>query len=550
MSASSAAAGGLAAADDDRQPLTDEQGRAAEELRVAHASAGKAMAAATFAMALASGFQALLYLRSFGVDGRTDAFFTAFALYATFGIFSQSLRVTSVPLLVGASPRITVRELAASLALIGGVVLVATVPLAGPLSELLAPGVSEADRVVAREALPLLGLAMVLVLWTSGTATLLAVRGRFNAIAASYSIGAAAGLATYLAVQGSAGELSLAWSMLAMAAVSLAAALASLRGTAERSVPASGVLHPRKILTNTVLLLAHTGVYLAFNGLYLITVSAVSHYEVGAATVLAYAYLYASYLVAGTGFALGMTRISDMARGARGSWRSMLADTVPPGFRYAMLISAPALALLIAGGAQLAGELFPASLSARDVELLQLFALLLVPWTAAAQLVNLLLPAMFALGRARFVNLSALPLIALQMAATAIGSALFGVAGAVAALAIAPTAFATVMLVAGAGTQARTLGGEITRDGLRFLALAAAAFGAGALVGAAISSGAAAQALVAIAVGGVLYVLTLARTAPRQFQMLTGRAGRAAGSAALLPEPEPVARVGVASPDR
>ncbi len=72
-----------------------------EDLREKHAHAGVAMAIATVAMGLTSGIQALLYLNSFGIGGRTDGFFVAFALYSSFGVFSQSIRVTSAPLLVG-----------------------------------------------------------------------------------------------------------------------------------------------------------------------------------------------------------------------------------------------------------------------------------------------------------------------------------------------------------------------------------------------------------------------------------------------------------------
>ena len=68
-----------------------------QELREKHAHAGVAMAVATLAMAVASGVQALLYLSSHGINGRTDGFFVAFALYSSFGVFSQSIRVTSAP---------------------------------------------------------------------------------------------------------------------------------------------------------------------------------------------------------------------------------------------------------------------------------------------------------------------------------------------------------------------------------------------------------------------------------------------------------------------
>ena len=64
------------------------------------ARAGMAMSLATFAMAAASAAQAVLYLSLFGATEQTDGFFVAFAVYTTFGVFSQSLRLTSVPLLI------------------------------------------------------------------------------------------------------------------------------------------------------------------------------------------------------------------------------------------------------------------------------------------------------------------------------------------------------------------------------------------------------------------------------------------------------------------
>ena len=113
-----------------------------DALREKHAHAGVAMAVATLAMAATSGIQALLYLSSFGIGGRTDGFFVAFALYASFGVFSQSIRVTSAPLLVGdrAPPR-PPREFAAGAgARSRSRSRSLTIPLAGPLAALLAPG--------------------------------------------------------------------------------------------------------------------------------------------------------------------------------------------------------------------------------------------------------------------------------------------------------------------------------------------------------------------------------------------------------------------------
>jgi hypothetical protein len=494
-----------------------------DALRSKHAQAGMVMAVATFAMALASAAQAALYLRSFGIDGRTDGFFVAFALYTVFGVFSQSIRVTSAPLLVGAQRSLSGREFAATLGVIAVPVAIATGPLAHPLSLLLAPGLSEADRTVTQDALPILGGAMILQLWAAGGATVLAVRDRFKTVAAAYIAGAGSGLATYVAVSSSADELSMGWSMLAMAVVTCALMVVGLlRGgpSAEESAVPSRPLRPARLVANAASILGRTAVYLGFNALYLVTLAFTSSAEPGDATVLSYAYLFASYLVAGTAFALGMSRIADMRRGALSEWRAVIADTVPHGFRYSMLIAAPALAGLVAAGASLVGEVFNASLTPHDVHTLRLFAALLATWTVAAILVNLLLPAMFALGREWLVNALAVPLIGLHVAATAAGAAIAGAEGVVGAAFVAPLAFAAVLLYVGAGDVRGHLGRELARDGLRFAGVAAGCFGVGAVIGASVAHGIA-EALIAGACGTLLYVvLAVSAAAPDQVRLV------------------------------
>ncbi len=489
-----------------------------EELREKHAHAGLAMAVATMAMAAASGIQALLYLSSFGVGARTDGFFVAFALYTSFGVFSQSIRVTSAPLLVGARPRLTAGEFALALLAISVPVALATIPLAGPLAGLLAPGVGNAGREVAESALPILGLAMILQLWAAGGATLLAVRDRFDRIAFSYIAGAATGLVVYVAVSGPTGELSLGWSMLAMAVVTSVTMLDGVRGSgfdlSIRGASAVAALGRR-----VGLVLGSTLIYLAFNGLYVITLAFASKYGAGGATVLSYAYLFASYLVAGTGFALGMSRIADMRRGALADWREVIADTVPAGFRYSMLIVAPALAALIAGAATLVGEVLPASFDPSQVDQLKVFAALLCTWTVAALLVNLLLPALFALGRAKVVNLLAPVVVVLHIAVTALGGAVFGVNGVVGAFFVVPTAFAVTLLLIGAKRASGPIARELGRDGLRFALAAAACFGAGALLGTSLASGLAVP-LLTLGAGTLFYACLTPWLAPDQVRLL------------------------------
>ncbi|MBS1845828.1 MAG: hypothetical protein JST53_15540 [Actinobacteria bacterium] len=491
-------------------------------LREKHAHAGVAMAIATLAMAGSSGIQALLYLSSFGVGGKTDGFFVAFALYSSFGVFSQSIRVTSAPLLVGARPRMTTREFAAGLVLIAIPVAIVTIPLASQLGELIAPGLTDAGRNVTVEALPVLGVAMILQLWAAGGATVLAIRDRFDRIALAYISGALAGLVVYLAVSGSAGELSLGWSMMAMAIVTAAIMLDGVRSGREDRAPAPALARSVRALARPVgLILGSTLIYLAFNALFVVSLAFAGKYDPGDATVLSYAYLFASYLVAATGFALGMSRIADMRRGALVDWREVIADTVPAGFRYSMMLAAPAMAVLISGGAQLIGEVLPKSFDAAKVDQLQVFSALLCLWVVAALLVNLLLPAMFALGRSRFVNWMAPVVFIAHIAVTALGGVLFGADGVVGAAFIVPAAFAVLLLMRGAGRGAGPIARDLARDGLRFSLLAAFSFGLGYLVGAELADGIVSS-LVTLVIGCGLYLATATRFAPEQTRLLLG----------------------------
>ncbi|HVD57780.1 MAG TPA: lipid II flippase MurJ, partial [Thermoleophilaceae bacterium] len=446
------------------------------------ARAGMVVALATLAMAAASGVQAVAYLSSFGTTDRTDAFFAAFALYTVFGVFCQSIRVTSVPLLVGPDRTLRGREYAATLALIAVPVAVVCFALAEPVAGLLAPGVSPAARETTESALRILGPAMILQLAAAGQATLLGIWDRFDIVAQGYVAGAAAGVVSYFVVVGPAGELALGWSMLTMAVVTagwMTAGLARAR-TERRPGRLPG---PKRLSRDAGRILGRTLVYFVINGLFLITLAYVSNSSAGDATVLSYAYLFVSYLVAGTGVAVGISRVPDMTRGAKSDWDEVVADTVPHGFRYAVMVSAPAVAALVAAGAPLVSELVPAGLPTESAATLALFAALLAPWLAGALVVNFLLPALFALGRERLVNALAVPLVMLHVAVTAAGDALWGAEGAVAAMCVAPIVFGSVLLAVGAGGRRRTAALQILRDAVTFMGLAGAAFGAAWLAG-------------------------------------------------------------------
>jgi hypothetical protein len=163
----------------------------------------------------------------------------------------------------------------------------------------------------------------------------------------------------------------------------------------------------------------------------------------------------------------------------------------------------------------------PASLDEAGVESLRTYAALLVPWTVAALAVSSLLPALFALGRARLVNLLALPLLALHIAVTAAASALWGVEGAVGAFFVAPLTFAIVLVVVVGEGDAWRLAGKLGGDCLRFLALSAAGYGVGEALASTLSGDLGAS-LVAIVAGTALYVAGIAFLAKRQVRVIFG----------------------------
>jgi hypothetical protein len=139
------------------------------------------------------------------------------------------------------------------------------------------------------------------------------------------------------------------------------------------------------------------------------------------------------------------------------------------------------------------------------------------------------MPALFAVGRAQLLNALALPLVLVHVGATVLGSALFGVNGAVGALVVAPSIFAIVLLVAGTGPTAVTIARQLLLDAARFLLLSAVAFGAGWLIGKAIPEELLAVAA-AGAVGGVAYLGGLRLIARRQVEVLLSVLGRPAGA--------------------
>ncbi|MEH3054381.1 MAG: hypothetical protein PGN13_10305 [Patulibacter minatonensis] len=508
------------------------------------ARAGALMALSTLAMAGASAIQAVLYLGEYGATARTDAFFAAFAVYQVVGVFTQATRVSSVPLLVG-DRAIGMLRFFGAMAMVAIPIVLACGPLAGPVSGLLAPSATGGAHDLATNALRILGLAMVLQLGAAGAATLLGMRDRFEPVAGAYAGGAFAGLLTFMIVR-SHGELALAWSMLAMAIVTSiwsGWALWKVRREEVASGTGGGGLAAiegkgrfmRECVHTAGDLLGRSVVYFVINAFFLVTLAVVGREGgAGATTVLSYAYLLASYLVAGTSTAVGISRAPDMVRGAQDEWNTVVADTVPHGYRYAALVSAPVLAAGVVAATPVVGALLPDALGDAQTDSLARAILLLGPWLAAALLLNFAIPGLFALGRARTVNLLAPVALVLHLAATFGAAAVGGVDLVIAAMVVAPFSLFAALVVIGAGPQLPAVVREILGDTLRAGGLAALAFGAGLAVSTGLGLHGLLQAVVSLVLGGALYAGGMLVFAPRVVQVLlgAGRGGNAEADAA------------------
>ncbi len=502
------------------------------------ARAGLLMAVSTLAMAGGSAIQAVLYLGEYGATARTDAFFAAFAVYQVAGVFTQATRVSSVPLLVGAGA-IGMLRFFGGLLVIAVPVVLACGPLAGPVADVLAPSATGSAHDLAVGALRILCVAIVLQLGAAGAATLLGMRDRFEPVAAAYAVGALTGLVVFLLVRTS-GELALAWSMLAMAVVTTGWVFVALWKVRRAEVASgtgglgwNGYERKSKLLGQSATTAGHflgrSVVYFVINAFFLVTLAIVGREGgAGAATVLSYAYLLASYLVAGTSTAVGISRAPDMVRGAQEEeWGTVVADTVPHGYRYAVLVSAPILAAGVVAASPVVEALLPTALGIGQADQLGRDILLMAPWTAAALLLNFAIPSLFALGQAKTVNALAPVALALHVAAALIGAQLGGVEGVIAAMAVAPLLFAAVLIVLGARALLGRVTHEIATDTLRAGGLAAVAFGLGAGVASLIDGSPLLTAVVSLGIGGAVYAGGTLVLAPRVVAVLLG-AGRGA----------------------
>jgi peptidoglycan biosynthesis protein MviN/MurJ (putative lipid II flippase) len=459
----------------------------------------------TIVLAGVGALQGLLFLRAFGISARTDGFFAAYALYIVVGLLGQTLRTSAVPLLVGATSRMTVGDFAWAIAALCGVLGLVCYGLAAPLATVLAPGLDAAGRDVTESGLRLLAAAVALQLVAAGAATVLGIQGRLARPARSYSAGALVGLVGFVALIGPANEQALAWAAVIAGAVTVGLMAPALRGTRV------GRPQVRLVPRHIAWLLVSSVLGLTLAGLYVPTLALVSGTGEGTVTILAYAYVLVGYLNGVTAGAVSMGTMIALAP-VHADARALVDRSLRPAFRHAFLVAAPGLAVSAVVAPPVLHALLPGQVGPDDTATLQEFILLLGGWLIAALLAALTFPALYSAGLMLRVNVLLAPLVAVHIGAGLAARAAFGAEGVVAAMAFAPTLLVCLMLWMSHGRHALEVAAGLAADGALIGGVAAVGIGLPAVLAAALG-GAAAQVVAALA-GLCLYGAIVLRALP------------------------------------
>jgi hypothetical protein len=392
--------------------------------------------AAIASMAFGSGLQLALYLRHFGTTRATDAMIAALAVYSLVSVAGQVLRTTSVPLFSGSGPILNEALFGWTMA---GVSLLATVicaTCAEPIAKLVAHSAGHTGISVGTTAIRIMAPAIGLQIGGAGLAVVGALRGRLSFVAFSYIACGVTGLFGYFVLDHSTGIQVLAWTNVISG------------GTVVLILGFGLPLHPRRleglgpILRAGSRLLRGLPLPMSFSLMYPVTLALAPRSRAGEITLFGLAYTVCSYLSGITAQALSMSDVVSLARVGTGSASDRRA-TVMRAFRYSMLIAIPGAGVAALAGGPVLTALMPSKVGTSGGTF-GLDVLLLVPFLVGALGVWVTLPALLSAenglkGRRLFAVI--LGLLAVHLAATLVGRALWGFDGALLAMAVAPAAF-------------------------------------------------------------------------------------------------------------
>ena len=318
----------------------------------------------------------LVILLKFGKNARTDGFFAAYAVYGVVIIFAQSLRTTVVPRLLEEEDfhRAIDRFLGGAL-LLGTLGLIPFVLLGRPLAAVLTGELGPAATDTAQLVLAILWVAAAAQLLAGLGAAALGTRGSFAPAAFAFLTG---GLISLGAVFGLSGPLGIP-------AVGVAVALGSLTTAgiiAARLVrsgyrPKAGRVLGGRSMRSTASLMGGGAIsYIVGQASTVVTLGFAARVGEGSVTLLTYALVATSVLIAASTSAIGLVLAAPLSETWDRDPRSLvpyLLDMVRTG----LIVAVPAFAIAIIAGDEIGVALLGSSLTEGDVrELVHAFVAL------------------------------------------------------------------------------------------------------------------------------------------------------------------------------
>ena len=390
--------------------------------------------------------------RKFGHGVKTDGFFAAYSVYIAVVLVANALRVVLLPLFARAEAEGRLaREVwswAAALAVPLAPLVAVALAAAHPLGRALTGG-SKAHY--AAELLPWLVPAAALQVLAGVAASALAALDDYVTAAVGFSVGGVAGLVVIVALIHH-GVVAFGWGLL-------------LNGVVALVVP--GIVFVRRrgfapIATDVAARLAALGegvaLPFALQGLYVIATRFAQGLGNGPATVFSYAYLIAALLVAVTATSLALVSSVPLTRDAFSAERA--ASHVVSASWLSLAVVAGAAGVFALSGERVARVVLGSHYGGGTGSELGRLVVYFAPWMAISVAVSVAFPLLFVRGRARWLPLLALAVLAVHVLVEWGGRAAFGLAGLAGGMAVT-TGVVLVVLLWSLGALAAALRGLV-----------------------------------------------------------------------------------------
>jgi peptidoglycan biosynthesis protein MviN/MurJ (putative lipid II flippase) len=445
----------------------------------------------------------VLLAHRFGRTAATDGFLAAYGVYMVLGLAAQSFRLVVVPVLTRAAPAgrlaAETRAWALSFLFLGVPVSLLAILLRHPLADALTANPAAAHE--AARALPFLIPAAFVQLLAGLLASSLAALDQYTVAALAWAFGNPTGLLVFALLSRSHGLISLAWGVLLGGCMTTTFLLVELY----RHGAILGGASVRLQALNRLFQLARgAAVPLAVQGMYVISLRLAAGLGVGAQSSLSYGYVFAATLVAATASALSLISSAPLTR--RGiDAEGAAAHVVHAAWLSLALIAAATGVFALVGGRLVGGTLGSAYTGAVGGELGRL-VVWLAPWMVVTVAFTVVFPILFVVERPAVLLPLAPVALALHVPVSLGLRAAFGLDGLAVALMVSTALVLVVLLAAVSPRMLELASVGIGRVTVALSALAAAAFGIGALV---------LTGIPAAAVGLALYAGVLALARPR-----------------------------------